>query len=115
MSLLNSNCESNNLVLQAVSEMQNLGIDNWLHRVNQVEKMFNICIHPKLKTADSVGKYVKQKLQSQFDVFWKKEISCGKFDINGKNHNKLRFYSTLKTSFTREPYVDLAISRNQIS
>ena len=95
--------------------MNSMGIDNWLYRVNQVEKMFNISIHPKLKTADSVGQYVKKKLKSQFDIFWKSEISCKKIGSDGIDHNKLRFYSTLKSSFTREPYIDKAISRNQRS
>ena len=72
--------------------MDNLGIDNWLYRVQQVEKLFNLSIHPRFKTADSVGKYVKQKLQSQFDLYWKNEISCKKLDENGVDHNKLRFY-----------------------
>jgi hypothetical protein len=76
--------------------------------------MFNISIHPKLKTADSVGKYLKKKIQSQFDIFWKSEISCKKIDSDGVDHNKLRFYSTLKSSFTREPYIDNANSRNQV-
>ena len=112
-SLLNSNRGCNTLVSEALSEMDNLGIDNWLYRVQQVEKLFNLSIHPRFKTADSVGKYVKQKLQSQFDLYWKNEISCKKLDENGVDHNKLRFYSTLKSSFTREPYIDSAISRNQ--
>ena len=69
--------------------MNSMGIDNWLYRVNQVEKMFNISIHPKLKTADSVGQYVKKKLKSQFDIFWKSEISCKKIGSDGIDHNKL--------------------------
>ena len=58
---------------------------------------------------------MKKKIQSQFDIFWKNEISCKKTDSDGIDHNKLRFYSTLKGSFTREPYIDNAISRNQRS
>ena len=112
-SLLNINRRCNTLVSEALSEMDNLGSDNWLYCVQQVEKLFNLSIHPRFKTADSVGKYVKQKLQSQFDLYWKNEISCKKLDENGVDHNKLRFYSTLKSSFTREPYIDNAISRNQ--
>ena len=53
-----------------------------------------------LKTADSV----KQKIQSEFDMYWKNEIPCKKLDKDGVDHNKLRFYSTLKSSFTHEPY-----------
>ena len=68
-SQLNSNRGCNTLVSEALSEMDNLGIDNWLYRVQQVEKLFNLSIHPRFKTADSVGKYVKPKLQSQFDLY----------------------------------------------
>ena len=35
--------------------------------------------------------------------------------VNGVNTNKLRFYSTLKASFSREPYFDIANSRSQRS
>ena len=31
------------------------------------------------------------------------------------SHNKLRFYAQLKSSFTREPYIDNVTNRNQIS
>ena len=74
--LYNSNLGFNALVSEALSEMNNLGTDNWLYRATQVEKLFNLSIHTKFENADSVGKYIKQKLQSQFDLFWKKEISC---------------------------------------
>ena len=36
-------------------------------------------------------------------------------DKNGLDRNKLRFYSSLKSSFSREPYLDLVQSRNQRS
>ena len=54
--------ESSSLVSEAVSEMRNMGIDNWMSRVSQVEKLLNISIKPNLKTSESVGKYLKQKL-----------------------------------------------------
>jgi hypothetical protein len=90
---------SNTLVTDAVSEMYSMGIDNWLYCVNQVGKLFNISIHPKLKTADIVGQYVKKKkLNSNLTYFGKSEISCKKTGLDGVDHNKLRFYSTLKSS-----------------
>ena len=70
-SLLNSNHGCNTLVSEALSEVDNLGIDNWLYCAQQLEKLFNLSINPSLKSADSVGKYVNQKLQSQFDLYWK--------------------------------------------
>ena len=68
--LYNSNHGCNALVSEALSEMNNLGKDNWLYRATQVGKLFNLSIHNKFKTADSVGKYIKQKLHSKFDLFW---------------------------------------------
>ena len=53
-------------------------------------------------------------MHSVFDRFWIDEVKKEKL-INGVNSNKLRFYATLKGSFTREPYVDLVHSRNQRS
>ena len=58
-----------------------------------------------------MGKYVKHKLQLNFDIFWKYEINKKKLDENGIDNDKLRFYLTLKTSFTREPYVDSALGK----
>ena len=68
-----------------------------------------------MKTSDGVGKYPKQKLMLCFDIFWKDEISASKLDTDGVSHNKLRLYSKLKSSFTREPYIDNGQSRNQRS
>ena len=42
------------------------------------------------------------------------EINLEKI-VNGNNSNKLRFYSTLKSTFSREPYIDLVQSRNHRS
>ena len=53
-------------------------------------------------------------MKSIFDRFWLDEINAEKI-VNGLNTNKLRFYSTLKSSFSREPYIDLVQSRNQRS
>ena len=49
-----------------------------------------------------------------FDRFWLDEINAVKI-VNDHNSNKLHFYSTLKSSFSREPYFDLVQSRNQPS
>ena len=103
------------LVSEAVLEMSGSNYDNWLSRINKVEDLLKISIKNIHLSADCVGKTVKQRIRSAFDLFWKDEVSKDKLDENGINHNKLQFYSNLKNSFTREPYIDCALSRNQRS
>ena len=52
----------------------------------------------------------------QFSIFWKQEIDRIKL-VPGSDtdHNKLRFYKTLKSSFTIEPYLTLVENGNQRS
>ena len=60
------------------------------------------------------GKKILKLLQSKFDVFFLDKINETKFtNSNPLDHNKLRTYRTLKSSFTREPYIDLIRNRNQ--
>ena len=102
------------LVSEAVSEMSsNTECDSWLSRISKVENLLNISVKSAKTSSDSVGKYAKQRLKSCFELFWKDEISANKLDKDGVNHNKLRLYSTLKSSFCREPYIDNVLSRNQ--
>lgn len=108
-----NNINNQSLLSEAVSEMSNSEGDNWLSRVNKIESLLGISVNTNVKSAQGVGKYVKQKIKSCFDLFWKDEISDKKVDENGIDHNKLRFYATLKNSFTREPYIDSALSRTQ--
>ena len=103
------------LVSEALTEMSSTGCDSWLSRINKVEKLLNISVSNQYSSPDSVGFHVKQRIRSSFDLFWKGQISLEKRDDNGVDHNKLRFYSKLKNSFTREPYIDLSPSRNQRS
>ena len=105
----------NSLVSEAVSEMSRCNGENWLSRINQVEKLLNITVSNNHVSLECIGKNVKQRIRSCFDLFWKDAISCDKLDENGANRNKLQFYSSLKNSFTREPYIDCAASRNQRS
>ena len=59
------------------------------------------------------GNKFKKRVKSVFDRFWIDEVNAEKI-INGVNTNKLRFYSTLKASFSREPYFNLANSISQV-
>ena len=63
--------------------------------------------------AESVGKFLGKKLNSTFDRFWLDQINVAKLDSNGVDHNKLRFYKTLKGSFTQEPYVTNIKNKSQ--
>ena len=110
--------DSNTLIRDALSEMESfsdLGHDCWLTRVRKMEQLFNIHNFHRYHKRELVDKSIKKRVRSLFDRFWLDEVNCVKTDINGINHNKLRFYSTLKSSFSREPYLDLAQSRSQRS
>ena len=54
-----------------------------------------------------------KKINSTFDRFWLDQINVTKLDSNGVDHNKLRFYKTLKGSFTQEPYVTNIKNKSQ--
>ena len=110
--------DSNTLIRDALSEMESfsdLGHDCWLTRVRKMEQLFNIHNFHRYHKSQIVDKSIKKRVRSLFDRFWLDEVNRVKTDINGINHNKLRFYSTLKSSFSREPYLDLAQSRSQRS
>jgi hypothetical protein len=80
-----------------------------------MEQLFSIPSSPKYCKQEHVDSIIKKRVKSIFDRFWLDEVNLIKADNNGVNHNKLRFYSTLKSSFSREPYLDLVQSRNQRS
>ena len=64
----------------------------------------------KLEITDEYQYIVKSK----FDVHFLDKINEVKFsNLDTNDHNKLRTYKTLKSSFTREPYIDLIRNRNQ--
>ena len=97
-----------------MSSLSDSGHDCWLSRVRQLENLFSI---PTLKSyvkKEAAGKMFKKRVHSVFERFWLDELKQEKI-VNGANSNKLRFYETLKGSFSREPYIDLVQSRNQRS
>ena len=62
----------------------------------------------------SSGKRLLTTIKSKFDVHFLgkiREVKQSSSDTH--DHNKLRTYRTLKSSFTREPYVYLIWNRNQ--
>jgi hypothetical protein len=116
-SLLSNAHDKNSLVSDAMSDMSSLsdsGHDCWLTRVRQLEKLFSIPSLNSYTKKEAAGRIIKKRVQSVFDRFWLDEVKEEKI-VNGHNANKLRFYSTFKGSFSREPYIDLVQSRNQRS
>jgi hypothetical protein len=117
MSLLGHNKPSS-LVTCAVREMQDMassGVDCWLTRVNKIQTLLNIS--DRFTFRKGSGKITTSSLKSQFDRYWLDCLNTTKTKTNQDqtDHNKLRTYRTYKSSFTREPYIDLVRNRNQKS
>ena len=104
--------ESNSLVKMAFSDMLNFD-DSWRIRAEKIKQILNIKSIPGYVSKGSVASQTKLKLNSIFDRFWIEEINQVKIGPDGLDHNKLRFYKTLKTSFKVEPYIELVQNRNQ--
>ena len=114
---LNSTNNCNSLVHDTLSEMSGYadsGQDCWLARVRKLEKLFSIPSLRNYVKKEAVGKVAQKRVKSVFDRFWLDEVNREKL-VNGINTNKLRFYTNLKSCFSREPYIDLVQSRNQRS
>ena len=98
--------------------MASSGVDCWLARVNKVQSLLDIS--DRLHFKKGSGKVTTSKLKSQFDRHWLDSLNMTKTKTNQDpsdpaDHNKLRTYKTYKSSFTREPYIDLVRNRNQKS
>ena len=106
-----------NLIDHVMTEMDDMarsGLDCWLTRVRQIEGLLDIPRH--LKHSKTSGKHLTSLLKSKFDRYWIDKINEIKTTgSDTTDHNKLRTYKTLKSSFTREPYITLVRNRNQRS
>ena len=106
---------NNRLISNALSEMETLskqGCANWLSKVDQISNILTI---PNFSIFNKFsGKKILRTLKSLFDIHFLRKINEIKLsDNDGLDHNKLRTYKTLKSSFTREPYLELIRNRNQ--
>ena len=106
---------SNKLIGNTLREMETLNkthSDTWLNRVEKIENLFKI---PRSLLFNKIsGKRIIKILKSQFDVHFLNKINEVKLSNHDLlDHNKLRTYKTFKSSFTREPYLDLVRNRNQ--
>ena len=97
--------------------MSSSGVDCWLTRVKKIQTLLNIPDKPFFKRGQ--GKKTTSLVSGKFDRFWLDCItSKNNSDQNSADqadHNKLRTYRVFKSSFTREPYLDLVRNRNQRS
>ena len=64
---------------------------------------------------DSVSLQIKTKINSSFDRFWLAQRNEIRIGDDNQDHNKFRFYKTMKTCFKTEPFIDLVSNRNQRS
>ena len=106
------------LVGQALTEMSSMtskGQDCWLNRVDTIMNLLKIN-HSDHTLSKVASRKFSSSLKSKFDIFWKKKVNEIKHVNNDHlNHNKLRVYSTLKSSFKSEPYLEFVRNRNQRS
>ena len=86
-------------------------LDTWYSRVQTMKAVLGI---PQLYGCfDSVGLQLNKKLRGLFDKFWIDMINVRKIGSDGIDHNKLRFYKTIKGSFTQEPYITNILNKTQ--
>ena len=94
--------------------MADNNIDCWYHRVSKIKSVFNLPDFNGRNNSDSIGKHISNIIESKFSLFWKQEVNRVKQGLNDDtDHNKLRFYKSLKSTFDIEPYVESVQNRNQ--
>ena len=106
------NGDKDSLISKAVEEMtKKPHLDTWYSRVQNIKSVLGI---PQLYGCnDSVSLQLNRKLHSLFDRYWLDQVNTVKIGSDGLDHNKLRFYRTLKSSFTQEPYIANVLNKSQ--
>ena len=106
------NGDRNSLISKTVREMANKPyLDTWYSKVQKIKTLLNI---QQLQGCnDSIGIQINKKLNSLFDRFWIDKICATKIGNDGCDHNKLRFYKTLKSSFSQQPYITDILNNSQ--
>ena len=89
------------------------GVDCWLYRLNKIKTSLKMTNLQPYKTSNENKQNVRQCLCIKFEMFWKYERNKTKTSTDGHGHSKLRYYKTLKNSFTSEPYIYLIRNCNQ--
>ena len=109
---LENNINQASVIGMAVTELRVMPqLDTWYSRVQEMKKLLGISSPNGCK--ESVSIFLGKKLNSIFDRFWLDQINVSKLDSDNVDHNKLRFYKTLKGSFTQEPYVSSIKNKSQ--
>ena len=99
------------LIFKALSDMKNIQFDNWYTKVEKIKSLLKI---PNLYgNANKVGSIIEKNIKSKFERFFLDEINLVRRGSDGLDHNKLRFFKTLKGSFKTEPYIANILNRNQ--
>ena len=117
MSLLRPNSQQSSLLRDVIHEMKTMtsrSSDCWLSRVDKIQKLLNIPDRPNFVRVQ--GQNSKKYVQSKFDKFWSDNLNSWGYNRGNPDqtdHNKLRTYRLFKSSFTKEPYIDLVRNRNQ--
>ena len=79
--------------------------NGWFSRMKHLKLQLNIPTFNNKCNSETVGKKIKSIVESHFSNLWKQEVNLIKVGNDGLDHNKLRMYRTLKSSFTIEPYI----------
>ena len=102
------------LVARAFREMEDMaaaGKECWLGKVVRIKELLDIQdLSPNVYPQN---RQVLNVIKSKFDRFYLDEINREKLGEDGLNHNKLRFYCTLKGCFRPEFYIEKLHNREQ--
>ena len=99
-------------VLDEMSQLKDKNCDSWLTRVGKIEHILGV--PQNIFYNKTSGKKILKLLKSKYDCYFLQKINeIKKSGSDNLDHNKLRTYKTFKSSFTREPYIDLIQNRNQ--
>ena len=110
-----SKTDDDSLVCKMVQEIKANPIqelNTWWGRVEMIKE--NLAVkYSNFDKIDKIGFSIKKQIKSKFESFWLSEINAAKIGNDDRNHNKLRYYATLKGCFKKEPYIDLVPNRAQ--
>ena len=82
------------LIFKALSDMKKSQMDNWYTKVEKMKLLLKI---PKLYgKPNKVGSIIEKNIKSKFERFFLDEINLVRRGSDGLDHNKLRFFKTLK-------------------
>ena len=90
------------------------GGDCWLSKINQIKGSLGVNTD-NVRKPFSLSKVVNKAVKGKFDRYWLESVNQIIPNHEGRDTNKLRFYKSLKGSFTEEPYLSSVINRNQRS